>query len=141
MKTYKSYVKTAMNGFLNENLMNHDILKEILRVFKNNTMYSSEIYPTKRYAFVIDKPSANTIYFRTKYFGDWKDNIQVSFSFGDDFFRVSNGDDRFKSFDINALDKMLVNLHDSKVKKYGSYLTNEYSTDLVIQNTMVDILD
>lgn len=121
---------------MEKRVSNKDILNSILDAFKKNTKYISIIYPFERYAFEVDTPSANSVYFRTKYFGDWKGNVQVSFSFGDDFFRISCGDDRFKSKDLNQLNEILNNLHKNKVEKYGVYLTNEYSTDLSIKNTL-----
>lgn len=116
-----------------------DILKNILHIFKKNTKYKSETYPTDRYCFTIDTPSANTVYFRTKYFGNWTDNIQVSYSYGDDFFRISKGDNRYKTTDLNELDILIKELHTTKTIKYKNYLTNEYSTDSDIHNIMVDI--
>lgn len=120
--------------------MKDNNFNDILNVFKENTKYIGRMYPFERYAFGIDFPSANTVYFRTKYFGDWKDNVQVSFSFGDDFFRISCGDDRFKSKDLNQLNEILSNLHKTKVEKYGVYLTNEYSDYSSILNDTISHL-
>ena len=114
------------------------LLNSIIKIFKHATKYKSNSYPNERYAFQIDTPSASTIYLRTKYFGDWKDNIQVRLNFnapGDEFY-VSQGDSSFKSNDLNKLRNMLVLLHNKKVEQYKSNPTDEYTTDLDINNSI-----
>lgn len=138
-KKLKNFIKTTIREFLNENISKDNVLNDLLKIFKTNTQFSSEKYPNKRYVFKIDKPSANTVYFRTKYFGDWKDNIQVSFTYGDDYIRISQGDNRTKSTNMSELNQILSDLHKNKVKEYGNYLTNEYSDDLQLRNMLVDI--
>lgn len=113
-----------------------NIINQILSVFKKNTRYGSETYPT--YAFVVDTPSASSVSFRTKYFGDWKDNIVVSYE-GEDFFRISQGDKTIKTLNLDLLSNMLKELHKEKVEKYKNYLTNEGSTDISINNSLSDV--
>lgn len=131
--------------FLNENLdikkiETKKLLNQILKIFKETTEYRSDTYPNIRYAFAIDTPSANSVWFRTKYFGNWKDNVQVAICGGDDFYRIYVGDTMpVKSKDVDALVSILKSLHEEKIERYKNYLTNEYSDNLTIHNALVDI--
>lgn len=116
-----------------------ELISGVLEQFILNTKFNSKIYPTERFAFVIDKPSANSIWFRTKYFGDWKDNIQVGIDGGDDFFRIRKADNEsIKTNNYKLLGDMLNTLHKEKKQKYNDYLTNEYTTKNEIHNNLVD---
>jgi hypothetical protein len=109
----------------------------IIDLFKTYTHYISKTYPNERFAFTIDKPSANAIFFRTKFFGDWKDNIQVSIRGGEDFFWIYQGDTIRKTKDFNELENLLKDLYTTKKEKFGTYLSNEYSDNLSIHNSLV----
>ncbi len=115
-----------------------EMINDILDCFKSETQYQSKSYPNKRYAFEIDQPSGNSIWFRTKYFNDGKDNIQVAYYRGDDFFRIYKGDAIKKTKNLSELKKELNVLHEYNKGKYGNYLSNEYSTDIDIKNSLVD---
>jgi hypothetical protein len=116
-----------------------NIIYDLIEVFKRETKYSSDRYPTTRYAFNIDTPSASSVWFRTKYFGDWKENIQVGYEYPDDFFRIYQGDKIHKTDSVLVLSDMLKKLNSEKVSKYGEYLSNEYSDDLSLSNSLVDV--
>ena len=121
------------------NIKNHELISGVLEQFILNTKFSSTKYPTERFAFVIDRPSANSTWFTTKYFGDWKDNIQVSIYGGDDFFRIHKADNEsIKTTNYKLLGDMLNALHKEKKQKYNDYLTNEYITKNGIHNSLVD---
>jgi hypothetical protein len=134
------YQRMADGGLMkNTNQASSKLIDSIIDVFKKNTQYESTQYPNKRFAFVIDTPSASTIYFRTKYFGDWQDNIQVSYNPNEDFFRINKGNNSEKTTDLNLLSKQLSELHKNKVIKYKNYLTNEYFTEYDITNILSDV--
>lgn len=106
---------------------------DIAKVFKEETKFTNpKIYPLIRYAFISDIPDGDTTFFRTRYFGDWKDLIQVRIkTVGNVDFYIYRGEDKpIKTSDFNILRNMLKELHQKKVEEYGyEYLTNEYSTD------------
>jgi len=127
--------KMADGGSVNKK----EMISGVLEQFILNTKFNSTSYPNERFAFAIDKPSANSIWFRTKYFGDWKDNIQVSIQGGDDFFRIRKADNEsIKTTNYKLLGNMLNVLHKEKKQKYNDYLTNEYTTKNEIHNSLVD---
>lgn len=119
----------------------------ILKIFKEETkydyqkpaqpLYSLPARKEVRYAFKVDTPSGRSIWFRTKYFGDWKDNIQVAYYKGDNFITIFQGDDEVKTNDLGLLSKRLKELHSKKVDKYKNYLSNEYSTDSSLANERI----
>lgn len=112
---------------------------DILKTFKEETKYEFQkpaqpLYdlPARkeiRYAFKIDTPSGRSIWFRTKYFGDWKENIQVAYYRGDNYFTIFQGDNEIKTNDLSILSNRLKELHSKKVEINKNYPLNEYSTD------------
>lgn len=111
-----------------------ELYDSILKCFVDTTKYTSKISPNIRYAFSVDTPSASSIYFRTTYYGDWFDNIQVSVRSDEDYFRISQDKQTIKSTDLNMLRKRLEELHSKKVTTYKSYLSNEYTDELGLLN-------
>lgn len=113
---------------------NKEFIEGILKCFMVNTKYIS-----KRYAFRIETPSASTIQFKTVYFGDWKDNLLVSYTNGDKYFRISGRDGIIKTNKLEVLTVLLSQLHEAKVKEHGYYLSNDYTIESFINNIMEDV--
>lgn len=144
--------KMAEGGMMADGgeVVSKKLVNSIVELFKKETRYeykkpAQPLYslPARteiRYAFKIDTPSGRSIWFRTKYFGDWKDNIQVAYYKGDNYFTIFQGDNEIKTNDLSALSNRLKELHSKKVEKHKNYLSNEYLTDSSLNREIAMLL-
>lgn len=128
-------------------LTREEFLNGILNKFISNTKFDyvktvnySE-YQKVGYAFTIDTPSGSNVAFRTTYYGDWTEQIHVSFTTGNDYFYISKGrEERIKTKDFELLETMLKELHESKTERYRNYMAGDYMDYNTIRNVMVGVI-